>query len=132
MLLICGLKFLAIISQHMDNQQPTTAEKVVSKTKEEIIKEAKRIEEALLYSSKGHFSFWGSALQVFGQCGGASMRTKFWQNYFLGRKGFAKTSADLFLNSDVANGKGFGEEFSICSSFFFWRNSGNNYFLSTI
>jgi len=36
---------------------------------------------------------------------GASMRTKFWQNYFLG-KGFAKTSAHLFLNSDVANGKG--------------------------
>ena len=34
------------------------------------------------------------------------MRTKFWQNYFLGRKGFAKTSAHLFLNSDVANGKG--------------------------
>jgi len=33
------------------------------------------------------------------------MRTKFWQNYFLG-KGFAKTSAHLFLNSDVANGKG--------------------------
>jgi len=31
---------------------------------------------------------------------------KFWQNYFLGRKGFAKTSAHLFLNSDVANGKG--------------------------
>jgi len=24
-------------------------------------------------------------LQVFGQCGGASMRMKFWQNYFLGR-----------------------------------------------
>ena len=44
---------------------------------------------------KGVFSFWGSALQVFGQCGGASMRTKFWQNYFLGRKGFAKTSADF-------------------------------------
>jgi len=33
------------------------------------------------------------------------MRTKFWQSNFLG-KGFAKTSADLFLNSDVANGKG--------------------------
>jgi len=31
--------------------------------------------------------------------------TKFWQNYFLG-KGFAKTSALLFLNLDVANGKG--------------------------
>src|SRR3989304_8534084 len=45
---------------------------------------------------------------------GASMRTKFWQNYFLGRKGFAKTSAHLFLNSDVANGKGgVWEEFSI-------------------
>ena len=54
---------------------------------------------------EGHFSFWGSALQVFGQCGGASMRTKFWQNYFLG-KGFAKTSADLFLNSEVARGGG--------------------------
>ncbi len=39
-------------------------------------------------------------------CVVASMRTKFWQNYFLGRKGFAKTSAHLFLNSDVANGKG--------------------------
>ena len=47
----------------MNNLQPTTAERVVSKTKEEIIKEAKRIEEALLYSSKGHFSasyFWGN------------------------------------------------------------------------
>lgn len=47
----------------MDNQQPTTAERVVSKTKEEIIKEAKRIEEALLCTSKGHFSashFWGN------------------------------------------------------------------------
>ncbi|OGH51545.1 MAG: hypothetical protein A3H17_03285 [Candidatus Levybacteria bacterium RIFCSPLOWO2_12_FULL_37_14] len=39
------------------------------------------------------------------QAGGGTMRTKFWQNYFLG-KGFAKTSADLFLNLDVANGKG--------------------------
>jgi len=38
-----------------------TAEKVISKTKEEIIKEAKRIEESTLYSSKGHFvaaQFW--------------------------------------------------------------------------
>src|SRR3989344_1720812 len=33
---------------------------------------------------KGHFSFWGSALQVFGQCGGASIRTRFCENYFLG------------------------------------------------
>lgn len=47
----------------MDNQQPATAEKPVSKTKDEIIKEAKRIEEGLLYSSKGHFTasyFWGN------------------------------------------------------------------------
>lgn len=45
----------------MDNQQPTTAEKAISKTKDEIIKEAKRIEESLLYSSKSHFAaahFW--------------------------------------------------------------------------
>lgn len=35
--------------------QPTTGEIVVSKAKEEIIKEAKRIEEALLLSSKRHF-----------------------------------------------------------------------------
>ncbi len=44
----------------MDNQ-PTTAELTVSKAKEEIIKEAKRIEEALLISSKRHFraaSLW--------------------------------------------------------------------------
>jgi hypothetical protein len=39
----------------MDNQL-ATAERPISKTKEEIIKEAKRVEEALLYSSKGHFA----------------------------------------------------------------------------
>lgn len=33
---------------------------------------------------KGHFSFWGSAFQVFRQCGGASMWTRFCENYFLG------------------------------------------------
>jgi hypothetical protein len=38
----------------MDNQ-PTTGEIPVSKAKDEIIKEAKRIEEALLLSSKRHF-----------------------------------------------------------------------------
>lgn len=39
----------------------TTGEKIVSQTKEEIIKEAQRIEESCLYSSKGHFvaaKFW--------------------------------------------------------------------------
>jgi hypothetical protein len=41
--------------------QPTTGEILVSKAKEEIIKEAKRMEEALLFSSKRHFkaaSLW--------------------------------------------------------------------------
>ncbi|MDO8657667.1 MAG: hypothetical protein Q7K55_02925, partial [Candidatus Levybacteria bacterium] len=48
----------------------------------------------------------------------------FWQNYFLG-KGFAKTSTDLFLNSDVANGKGgvWGGIFHLLR-FLFWGNSG--------
>src|SRR5579862_5763905 len=39
----------------------TTAEQPSSKTREEVVKEAKRIEESLLYSSKGHFAaaaFW--------------------------------------------------------------------------
>jgi len=47
----------------MDKQQITTAEKPVSKTVDEIIKESKRIEESLLYSSKGHFAtshFWNN------------------------------------------------------------------------
>ena len=49
-----GSNFSAIIFRHMANQS-TTTEVSVSKTKDEIIKEAKRIEEALLYSSKKHF-----------------------------------------------------------------------------
>lgn len=51
------------ISPPMVSQQPTTAERLASQTKEEVIKEAKRIEEGLLYSSKGHFAsahFWGN------------------------------------------------------------------------
>lgn len=42
-------------------EQVTTEEKVVSKTKEAIINEAKRIEENCLYTAKGHFlaaQFW--------------------------------------------------------------------------
>src|SRR3989338_9304904 len=42
------------------------------------------------------FFFLGFCLPSI-QAGGGTMRTKFWQNYFLG-KGFAKTSADSFLN----------------------------------
>ena len=58
------------------------------------------------------------------RAGGGTMRTKFWQNYFLG-KGFAKTSTHLFLNSDVANGKGgvWGGIFHLLL-FLFWGNSG--------
>lgn len=40
-----------------------TNETTISKTKSEIIKESKRMEEALLYSSKGHFAashFWSN------------------------------------------------------------------------
>lgn len=71
----------------MDKQQPTTAEKPVSKTKEEIIKEAKRIEESLLYSSKGHFAaahFWtnfhlwiGIPVVLFSAVAGASALSQF-------------------------------------------------------
>jgi len=50
-------------------------------------------------------TFFFGVLPSRSRAGGGTMRTKFWQNYFLG-KGFAKTSAHLFLNSDVANGKG--------------------------
>lgn len=53
----------------MDSKQLTTAEVGISKTKNEIIKEAKRIEEALLFSSKGHFSashFWGKFHLIIG------------------------------------------------------------------
>ena len=37
---------------------------------------------------KGHFSFWGSALQVFRQCGRASIRTRQSENLFFWGKGF--------------------------------------------
>ncbi|PIW94210.1 MAG: hypothetical protein COZ86_02280 [Candidatus Moranbacteria bacterium CG_4_8_14_3_um_filter_41_13] len=70
------------------------------------------------------------------RAGGGTMRTKFWQNYFLG-KGFAKTSAHLFLNLDIANGGGevWGEILRLLL-FLFWRNSGGlkkriNYFCLT-
>lgn len=57
---------MAAISQHMANttkkSKTTATEKPVSQAKDEIIKEAKRIEEACLFSSKRHFitaKFWG-------------------------------------------------------------------------
>jgi hypothetical protein len=39
----------------MDDHTQTTSEKLTSKAKDQIITEAKRIEEALLFSSRGHF-----------------------------------------------------------------------------
>jgi hypothetical protein len=46
------------------NQPQTTAERAVPSAKDEIIKEAKRIEESTLYSSKAHFAaaqFWANS-----------------------------------------------------------------------
>ncbi len=69
-------------------------------------------------------TFFFGVLPSRSRAGGGTMRTKFWQNYFLG-KGFAKTSAHLFLNSEVANGKGgvWGGIFHLLL-FLFWGNSG--------
>ena len=50
-------------------------------------------------------TFFFGVLPSRSRAGGGTMRTKFCKNYFLG-KGFCKTSAHLFLNSEVANGKG--------------------------
>jgi hypothetical protein len=52
----CGLRYSETTSLRMGSQQPTTAERPVSKAKDEIIRKAKRIEEGLLHSSKGHFA----------------------------------------------------------------------------
>jgi hypothetical protein len=65
---------------------------------------------------KGHFSFWGSALQVFGQYGGASIRTRFCENYFLGRRIFAKPRLICFLHFVRAE-EGSGEESARASVF---------------
>ena len=69
------------------------------------------------------FFFLGFCLPSI-QAGGGTMRTKFWQ-ILSPKNSFAKTSADLFLNSDVANGKGgvWGGIFHLLL-FLFWRNSG--------
>ena len=69
------------------NKKITTGEKPVSKTKDEIIKEAKRIEEACTYSAKGHFEaarFWsnfhlylGIPIVVFSAVAGATALSQF-------------------------------------------------------
>ena len=77
----------------MDNLPITTTEHVLSKTKEEIIKEAKRMEEALLFSSKGHYAaahFWskfhlwvGIPVVVLSAIAGASAFSKFDPNHII-------------------------------------------------
>src|SRR3990167_10052596 len=67
---------------------------------------------------KGHFSFWGSALQVFRQCGGASIRTRFCENYFLGIWIFAKPRLIFFFDFVRAE-EGSGEESARAFSDFF-------------
>ena len=68
-------------------QQPHTAETAVSKTKEEIVKEAKRVEQSALYTSKGHFAaahFWsnfhlwlGIPMVLFASIAGAAALSQF-------------------------------------------------------
>lgn len=80
-----GAAFLVTIFLPMDSQ-PNTAERPVSQPKEEIIREAKRIEETLLHSSKGHFAashFWtnfhlwiGIPMVVISAIAGASALSK--------------------------------------------------------
>lgn len=85
-----GERFLVIISRPMVkimNKKVGTAEKPVSKTKDEIIKEAKRIEESALYSAKGHFEaaklwsgfhfFIGIPIVILSAIAGASALSQF-------------------------------------------------------
>jgi len=72
------------------SKKQTTLEKSPSKTKEEVIKEAKRIEESTLFSSKKHFvtsDFWlvfhyilGVPIVVLSAIAGLSILSKFDQN----------------------------------------------------
>lgn len=91
-----GERFLIITSQHTDKimaKNTGTTEKTISKTKEEIIKEAKRIEEATLFSSKGHFqaaSIWrnfhfflGVPAAVLSAIAGASALSQFDNSGFI-------------------------------------------------
>jgi len=76
------------------------------------------------FSDMAVMKFFFGVLPSRSRVGGETMRMKFWQNYFLG-KGFAKTSAHSFLNSDFTSGEGgvWGGIFHLLL-FLFWRNSG--------
>src|SRR3989338_8929248 len=60
---------------------------------------------------KGHFSFWGSALQVFGQCGGASIRTRQSENLFFWGKGFFRLPSADFPPEERGLGNECGRDF---------------------
>ena len=62
------------------------------------------------------FFFRGSALQVFGQCGGASIRTRFCENYFLGIWIFAKPRLICFWILS-ARRRGLGRNFPFAPLF---------------
>ena len=66
------------------------------------------------------FFFLGSALQVFGQCGGASIRTRFCENYFSGDLNFRKTETNFVFEFCPRGGGVWG---GIRAGFliFFWR-----------
>ena len=68
---------------------------------------------------KGHFSFWGSALQVFGQCGGAKCGLGFVKTIFWG--GFSKTSADFFCIYPRGRFNFWRTNFTIASLCLRWR-----------
>lgn len=75
------------------NMQNTTAEQPISKAKEEITKEAQRIEESALYSAKGHFvaaNFWtkfhlwvGIPMVFLAAIAGASALSQFDSNHII-------------------------------------------------
>ncbi len=77
----------------MDKKQHNTAEIPVSKTKNEVIKEAKRIEESFLFSSKGHFAashfwtnfhFWvGVPMVILSAIAGAAALAQFDTNHLI-------------------------------------------------
>lgn len=57
-------QLLSGLRLNMTEKSSSTSETVVSRTKAEIIKETQRIEEATLYSAKGHFA----AAQIWSSC----------------------------------------------------------------
>ncbi len=62
--------FSSLRIKYMDNQIKTE-EQPISRAREEILKEANRIEEACLHTAKGHFitaSFWSGFHHILGLC----------------------------------------------------------------